>query len=1065
MASSRDTIKDPVVLLALEKGIVSDEQVAEARKLQAEARKAGRRRDLMRFLVESGALSREQAHQLQQSEANSWKGRQLGDFKILSVLGQGGMGAVFRANQVTMDREIALKILTPTLAGDKVFRERFLREARAVAKLNHPNIVAGIDVGEADGVYFFAMEFIDGDSLGQRLKRKGKLPEKEALEYIRQTALALDHAHKNGLLHRDVKPDNVLIGKDNVAKLADLGLARVGYDRNDDGDKDSKVVDHDDPGLTRQGQTVGTPFYISPEQATGESDLTPGTDLYSLGATLFHLLTGRYPYEGSSGGSIMMKHVRSPVPDPRKADKGVSEHAASVCVKLMQKDPKKRYLDARTLAEDLQRVLDGKKPLLKGKVELSDSSTYGLPAPRPKSEKGARLGITPPPSPSPATPPGPATVGVSAGSSVRPARVKRARETDNSGGLLVGGVAVGACVLIALVLMAGGSGGSPTPHERTTDQASELPKGPHPTNTPSVRPKETKTAETTAETAAKTEAPAPAGPIPPVDTNPVPPDWQPTARGPEPADSAKDKAKREAEEAIARAKVEAEREGSFLEQFDRRLRSGEVSAAESVLKDYESKTAAVSVQYAQRAVNALKEIEEVWNNNRKVMVGKRIQMGDLNGMITSVEFDSFYIEFEKGMSTPKKWADTLVSQRLNAMDYPENAPEKLAARALYLYYRSDEAVLAATTMLKAQADGVLKLPEAVHARCRTTYLGDQRLKATALIGKIKDFISAKVWNKVDELCAEFEEKYGADFADLKDEVNELKAQVAAIRPAVPPSGLAGGPTPEPPKPPAGPTPVTPTPAGPVQPPEVAKPADPPPPVDPTSLEALFSGKFKQIKDAPEHVMLGYDLTKPEQLNDWVQTSGSWELKDGKLTTGGGKGEAIITHKARFKWERTVSITATITFEETKDAAGYYFRDGTGSASNFVQMFIGGLSPADGNNNNIVKKNVAQNCGMVLTFSGVQDTNSNSRSWGYEAGKPYKSSLSYDRTVNGSFWTGQVYITPNSPKRVDRRKISDMKNSDWAGHPAIFSAGTQITVTEILIEGYLDPAWVASAQKK
>ena len=182
--------------------------------------------------------------------------RAIGGFEIIAKLGQGAMGAVFKARQVSVDRIVALKVLPRNLAKNENYVVRFLREAHAAAKLDHVNIVQGIDAGQADGYHYFAMEFVDGNTLRDVLTAQGKLSEQHALEIARDVARALDCAHEAGLIHRDVKPDNVLIASDGTVKLADLGLARE--------------TERTDSGVTQVGTPLGTPNYISPEQVRGE---------------------------------------------------------------------------------------------------------------------------------------------------------------------------------------------------------------------------------------------------------------------------------------------------------------------------------------------------------------------------------------------------------------------------------------------------------------------------------------------------------------------------------------------------------------------------------------------------------------------------------------------------------------------------------------------------------------------------------------------------------------------------------------------------------------------------
>jgi serine/threonine-protein kinase len=335
--------------VAIKMGFINQDQLDEAVRVQNAAAKAGLRKRLGDILVKKGYISPEQLQKVLKGQTANRK--RIGAYELISKLGEGGMGSVFRARQVFMDREIALKILSPKMAKNKDFLRRFVREARAVAKLNHPHIVAGIDVGSADGYCYFAMEFVDGETLGEYTHRcGGKLKEKVALDYIHQMALALQHAHENNLLHRDVKPDNILLDKEHkVAKLADLGLVR------------SAESKEDDAALTQAGQAVGTPFYISPEQARGLTDLSPATDLYSLGATLFHLITGEVPFDGATAAVIMTRHLTDPVPSPRKVNPQVSKSTDRIVQRLMQKKPDDRYKSMHDLAEDIQRVIDGEE--------------------------------------------------------------------------------------------------------------------------------------------------------------------------------------------------------------------------------------------------------------------------------------------------------------------------------------------------------------------------------------------------------------------------------------------------------------------------------------------------------------------------------------------------------------------------------------------------------------------------------------------------------------------------------------------------------------------------------
>ena len=208
-------------------------------------------------------------------------------YRLVGKLGAGSMGTVYKARQLSLDREVAIKLLSPHLARKKDYVERFLREARAVAKLNHPNVISGIDAGEEEGVRYFVMEYASGMTVGELLQRGGAMDEARVLRVALQIARALEHAHDAGLVHRDVKPDNILLTKDHVAKLCDLGLAK------------------DSP---EEGRALGTPAYISPEQAQGLADVDIRSDLYSFGCTLYHMLTGKQPFDGNAK-VVMVKHL------------------------------------------------------------------------------------------------------------------------------------------------------------------------------------------------------------------------------------------------------------------------------------------------------------------------------------------------------------------------------------------------------------------------------------------------------------------------------------------------------------------------------------------------------------------------------------------------------------------------------------------------------------------------------------------------------------------------------------------------------------------------------------
>lgn len=269
-------------------------------------------------------------------------GQQLGEFEIIAKLGHGGMGAVFKARQTVLRRLVAIKTLQPSLASDAEFVSRFHNEAVAAAGLNHPNLVQVYAAGQTDGIHWFAMEFVDGESVDSRLKRLGKLEPAEALAICMHVCTALEYAwRKAQLIHRDIKPDNIFLSNDGEVKLGDLGLAKSSDQQQ---------------GLTMTGASMGTPLYISPEQAEGRRDMDLRTDIYSLGATLYHLLAGAPPYTAESAISVMMKHVGAPVPDIRVLDPSLPSALSAVLVRMMQKAPGDRYGSYEELGVDLQKA-------------------------------------------------------------------------------------------------------------------------------------------------------------------------------------------------------------------------------------------------------------------------------------------------------------------------------------------------------------------------------------------------------------------------------------------------------------------------------------------------------------------------------------------------------------------------------------------------------------------------------------------------------------------------------------------------------------------------------------
>ncbi|MEA2146330.1 MAG: eukaryotic-like serine/threonine-protein kinase, partial [Solirubrobacteraceae bacterium] len=250
------------------------------------------------------------------------------------------MSTVYRAFDTVLERDVAIKLMHRPLAEDSDQLERFRREARAVAQLNHPHIVGVIDAGEDDGAPFIVFEFVEGETLKERIRRNGRLAIPEALAYAIEIARALGAAHAQGIVHRDVKPQNVLVDEEGTAKVTDFGIART----------------LDQEGLTADGRVLGTTDYVSPEQALGHA-VTGQSDLYSLGIVLFEMLTGDVPFKGENQVAVAMKHVREELPDLQMRRPEVSSATAAVVDRATAKDLPKRYRDDTELIADLEEVL------------------------------------------------------------------------------------------------------------------------------------------------------------------------------------------------------------------------------------------------------------------------------------------------------------------------------------------------------------------------------------------------------------------------------------------------------------------------------------------------------------------------------------------------------------------------------------------------------------------------------------------------------------------------------------------------------------------------------------
>jgi serine/threonine protein kinase len=299
-------------------------------------------------------------------------GRTLGGYEVQKLLGVGGMGRVYLARQISINRPVALKILASNLAENENFTKRFIREAQAAGRLLHQNLVTVFDAGKEDNIYFFSMEFVKGEPVSKLIFEKGSLPANEALAIVRQVAEALNCAFEHGIIHRDIKPDNIMITPSGLVKLADLGLA--------------KQIEGESPesGLTLAGSVMGTPHYLAPEQARDSKAVDQRADVYSLGCTFYHMLTGNVPFSGSSTYEILRKHeIEEPV---FPAECAVPGPVQALVKRMMAKEAADRPQTPDEVLRAIDEIARGESPAVPVAASLGSMPTEevpGMPTPTP----------------------------------------------------------------------------------------------------------------------------------------------------------------------------------------------------------------------------------------------------------------------------------------------------------------------------------------------------------------------------------------------------------------------------------------------------------------------------------------------------------------------------------------------------------------------------------------------------------------------------------------------------------------------------------------------------------
>jgi len=344
-----DTLDIAVARYVRTAGLATAEQVSAAMQEQSRRSTAGTPISFSEALLNLGFITAAQRAMVEQKAQGKGGVQQLLHYKLLKKLGEGGMGAVYLAEDLQGKRQVAVKILPRQHSDNRELVKRFQREAEAAVRLKHPNIVQGYASGEDLGYHFYVMEYCKGQPLDALLKKQGPLPVDRAARIVLQTALGLKSAHDHGVIHRDIKPANIILAEEGEAKILDLGLSK-------------NLVEGEKSFRTQTGAIMGTPHYISPEQAQGEKSIDGRTDLYSLGGTFYHLITGKTPFDGASALEIMSKHVTGQLPNPQELREGIPDAVVAVIARMMAKDPADRYASCAELIADLKELSNGGAP-------------------------------------------------------------------------------------------------------------------------------------------------------------------------------------------------------------------------------------------------------------------------------------------------------------------------------------------------------------------------------------------------------------------------------------------------------------------------------------------------------------------------------------------------------------------------------------------------------------------------------------------------------------------------------------------------------------------------------
>jgi eukaryotic-like serine/threonine-protein kinase len=352
-------------VLAVRNGLLTPEQLEQARAKQAASANLGNNLTLKDIILADRLMTEEQVIRVERAQNQLTQDRErkqdleFKGYEIISTLGEGGLGSVFKARQVSMNRLVALKVLHIQWLNDDEFRKRFVLEARIVGKLSHHNLIQVYDVGREGDYYYFSMEYVDGRTVEDLIR---EAPRKQmeigrAVELLIQVLRAINYYKDFDIVHRDIKPSNIMLTRSGLVKLGDFGFVKSKLDKE----------------LGYEGMVLGTPDYIAPEQAMGKDDVDYRADIYGLGATFYHMLTGRPMFEGTPS-RVMLAHTRDAMPDPRSLRPGLPDDVVTVLQRMLEKDPNKRYANINNLFADLETLRETHTPKAPNRFELGKSS-------------------------------------------------------------------------------------------------------------------------------------------------------------------------------------------------------------------------------------------------------------------------------------------------------------------------------------------------------------------------------------------------------------------------------------------------------------------------------------------------------------------------------------------------------------------------------------------------------------------------------------------------------------------------------------------------------------------